>query len=84
MTDRRRLSAEQRRNMILTAAVSQAEAEGLISVTHETVAERCPIATSSATVRHYFAIDKDLLLAVVAAIGPQCHEEARRLGLEVS
>ncbi len=49
-----RLSPGQRRALILDAAVTVALDDGILSVTHETVAERVTVDTSAATVRGYY------------------------------
>lgn len=62
-----RLQPEQRRALIITAAVRIAREGGLLAVTHGDVAKRCSIATSIATVKHYFPERAAIWRSVVAA-----------------
>lgn len=62
-----RMTPENRREVILSAAVKIAGERGLIHVTHSAVAKRCVIETSVKTVRHYFATQADLWRAIRAA-----------------
>lgn len=75
-----RLQPDNRRAVIITAAISIAKTEGLHSVTHGAVSKRCKIATSTKTVRHYFATQVDLWQAVLAEV-PELCGEGRELGL---
>lgn len=51
---RQRYTPEQRRNMIINAAIKLIEQDGAGAVTMTTVAEACPVDTAPGTVRHYF------------------------------
>lgn len=75
-----RLQPEQRRAVIITAAVSIAREHGLHRVTHGDVAKRCRVITSIKTVRHYFADQAALWRAVMEA-EPAMSEQAKGLGL---
>lgn len=67
MTKRTRLSPEQRRNLIVAAALRVANKSGsLQSITDEAVAKECTVATSKQTVRWYFRLTNDLRAAVAA------------------
>lgn len=59
-----KLTNEQRRSMILTAAVRIVRDNGLWAVSHGTVAKRCVAPTSERTVRRIMG-DKDALWAAV-------------------
>jgi AcrR family transcriptional regulator len=75
-----RLKPEQRRAVIITAAVAIAREHGLHRVTHGDVAKRCKIDTSVKTVRHYFADQAALWRAVVVEVSEMI-EDAKGLGL---
>jgi DNA-binding transcriptional regulator YbjK len=75
-----RLQPEQRRAVIITAAVTIAREHGLHRVTHGDVAKRCKVETSIKTVRHYFADQVALWRAVMTEV-PEMAEEAKGLGL---
>lgn len=75
-----RLQPDQRRSVIITAAIRVAHSEGLPAVNHGSVAKRCTVKTSSHTVRHYFDTQADLWRAVVAA-DAAFTEAAKELGL---
>lgn len=75
-----RLQPENRRAVIITAATSIARDGGLHKVTHGTVAKRCKIDTSKATVKHYFATQTDLWRGVISA-APEFTEAGKELGL---
>ena len=75
-----RLQPDNRRAVIVSAAISIAKTEGLHRVTHGAVAGRCKIQTSTKTVRHYFATQVDLWRAVVIEV-PDLAGEAGELGL---
>lgn len=75
-----RLSPENRRAVIVTAAVKIARERGLARVTHGDVATRCVLDTSKRLVRHYFPTQVDLWNAVVEADAGFA-EQARGLGL---
>jgi AcrR family transcriptional regulator len=59
------LTPDQRRNVILKAAVLHANAEGLISLTMRNVAALCEVKTSEHTVKHYFKTKAGLIEAVL-------------------
>jgi DNA-binding transcriptional regulator YbjK len=75
-----RLQPENRRAVIVSAAVSIAKTEGLHRVTHGSVAGRCKIQTSTKTVRHYFATQVELWQAVLIEV-PELLGEGKELGL---
>jgi DNA-binding transcriptional regulator YbjK len=62
-----KLTNEQRRAVIITAALRLAADTGLWAVAHSTVAKRCVVPTSTATVKHYFATKTDLWRVVIEA-----------------
>lgn len=62
-----RLEPQQRRTVIITAAVRVARDGQLSDVTHGAVAKRCTVKTSAATVRHYFPDRSQLWRAVIDA-----------------
>jgi len=64
---RTKLAPEQRRNVIVQAAVRIGLAEGITAVTHSGVAKRCVVQTSKETVKYYFPVKADLWAAAVAA-----------------
>jgi DNA-binding transcriptional regulator YbjK len=77
-----RLTDEQRRNVIVTAAVRLARDEGLAYVTHGSVAKRCSIPTSVSTVRRYFPRKEELLKAVLTETDdPLVHSVAAAMGI---
>lgn len=59
-----RLPAENRRAVILTAAVELANRSGLAAVNHESVARKCVIKTTSRNVRHYYPKITELWKAI--------------------
>jgi DNA-binding transcriptional regulator YbjK len=61
-----KLTNEQRRAVIMTAGLRIALDTGLWAVAHSTVAKRCVVPTSTATVKHYFATKADLWRAVIS------------------
>lgn len=61
-----KLTNEQRRAVIIAAGVRIVHDTGLWAVAHGTVAKRCAVPTSLATVKHYFGTKDDLWRAVVA------------------
>ena len=75
-----RLQPENRRAVIITAAVAIAKEHGLHRVTHGDVAKRCKIDTSIKTVRHYFQTQVDLWQAVLIEV-PEMLSEGKELGL---
>lgn len=62
-----KLTHEQRRAVIITAALRIATDTGIWAVSHSTVAKRCVVPTSASTVKHYFATKGDLWNAAIAA-----------------
>jgi AcrR family transcriptional regulator len=77
-----RLTDEQRRNVIVTAAVRLARDEGLAYVTHGSVAKRCSIQTSVSTVRRYFPRKEALWDAVlIETDDPLVHSVAASMGV---
>lgn len=62
-----KLTNEQRRAVIITAGLRIALDTGLWAVAHSTVAKRCVVPTSTATVKHYFPTKADLWRVVIAA-----------------
>ena len=75
-----RLEPEQRRAVIITAAVRIAREAGLCKVTHGDVAKRCTVQTSTALVRHYFPERAAMWTAVIVA-APELADQGRELGL---
>lgn len=75
-----RLKPDQRRTVIITAAVREAREKGLAGVTHGSVAKRCVMQTSVHTVRHYFDTQTLLWVAVIEA-APDLAEQGKELGL---
>lgn len=76
----RRLQPDQRRSVIIVAAVREATDKGLANVTHGSVAKRCSLQTSIHTVRHYFETQTQLWLAILEA-APQFKTQGEELGL---
>lgn len=62
-----KLTNEQRRAMILTAALRVVAERGLWAVTHGSVAVRCTAPTSNRTVRRIMGDKDDLWRAVIEA-----------------
>ena len=62
-----KLTNEQRRAVIITAGLRIVKESGLWAVAHSTVAKRCVVPTSTATVKHYFPTKADLWRVVIAA-----------------
>lgn len=60
-----KLTNEQRRAVIITAALRIAADTGIWAVTHSAVAKRCVVPTSAPTVKHYFPTKMDLWRVVV-------------------
>lgn len=60
-----RLAPDNRRAVIVTAAIRIAETQGIWAVTHGSVAKRCVVPTAMRTVRHYFANRDELWRAVL-------------------
>ena len=59
-----RLSEEQRRAVILTAAVALSATRKLVDINYEDVAENCSVTTSVGTVRGYFRTKAHLWRAI--------------------
>lgn len=76
-----RLTPDQRRSVIITAAVRIAREARLCRVTHGDVAKRCTVQTSTALVRHYFPERAAMWTAVIAA-APEMVDQGRELGLK--
>jgi len=62
-----KLTGEQRQAVIITAGLRVARDANLWAVTHSSVARRCVVPTSAATVKHHYATKGDLWRAVIAA-----------------
>ena len=60
-----RLEPEARRAVIVTAAITLANENGLAAVTHDAVARSCSFKTTGRTVKHYFPRISELWKAVV-------------------
>jgi DNA-binding transcriptional regulator YbjK len=60
-----KLTHDQRRAVIITAALRLTADTGIWAVSHSTVAKRCVVPTSTATVKHYFATKADLWRVVI-------------------
>lgn len=75
-----RLEPDQRRSVIITAALRVARDSGLVHVNHSTVSARCVTYTSPKTVKHYFRSRNDLWRAVLDA-DDTFEGQARELGL---
>ena len=69
----RRMTPEERRGVIVQAALKTSEKNGLSAWTRQDVAEVCAVATSAETVKHYFPIQDDLRKAVLA--DPGCSDK---------
>lgn len=61
-----KLTGDERRSLIVTAAVDVANKEGLAEVTYEKVARRCAVQTSKHTVKHYFPLKSRLFERIIA------------------
>ena len=59
-----RLSEEQRRAVIVTAAVTLSATTKLVDISYESVAEKCSVKTSVGTVRGYFRTKAHLWRAI--------------------
>lgn len=76
-----KLTNEQRRAVIITAGLRIVKDTGLWAVAHSTVAKRCVVPTSTATVKHYFGTKTDLWRAVIEAdTSGKARAEAAELG----
>lgn len=76
-----KLTADQRRKIITTAAVAVFKDGGITRVTHASVANRCDILTSAITVRKYYPT-KESLWELVAKNDPtkQARKQIDSLG----
>lgn len=78
-----RLTPEQRKTVIMRAALKIVRSEGLASVTRRHVSEKCEVQTSTEIIRHYYPHKEDLWRAVIDAdITGKARKEARRLGFK--
>ena len=75
-----RLTPDQRRAVIITAALRIARDGHLSDVTHGTVAKRCTVHTSTATVKRYFG-DRAALWRAVIDADERLALQGRELGL---
>ena len=68
MTERRRLSPDERKAVILDAAAQVVEKNhgNLLAVTMKATANVCSVPTSEATIKYYFKTEKGLRQAVEA------------------
>jgi DNA-binding transcriptional regulator YbjK len=62
-----KLTNEQRRAVIITAGLRIVADTGLWAIAHSTVAKRCVVPTSAATVKHYFPTKADLWAILIEA-----------------
>lgn len=84
-----KMDKEQRRAVVLDAAVKLATERGLAAVTFADVAELCEVVTSPATVRRYAKRIGDLQRAVIirakgTAAYTRLKNDARRLGISLT
>jgi len=76
-----KLTHDQRRSVIIVAAVRIAQDTGVWAIAHSTVAKRCVVPTSAATVKHYFPTKADLWRAAIAAdVTGKAGRDAEELG----
>lgn len=78
-----RLSPEQRKTLIISTAVELANRDGLLAVTHASVAEAADISMAVRTVRKFFL--RDELLQAVAKDARACdavRTTAKLIGLQ--
>lgn len=82
MQNASKLTPQERRSLIVTAAVDLANEHGLSEVTFEKVAANCRLPTTKRTVTHYFKI-RELRLAVVAdeRANERVREDGRAIGI---
>lgn len=80
MKQEARLTPEDRRKVIINAAVEQAVDAGIMSVSFDSVAERCKIKTSPGTVRWYYRTVGDLREAAAKA-DASVMDEMKGMGL---
>lgn len=76
-----RLKPEERRSVIINAAVDVAKSSHLSKVTHATVAEKCVVSTSVATVKKYFP-HRNMLWKAVCEAEPMFEDQGRYLGVQ--
>lgn len=76
-----KLTADERKAVILTAGLRVARDTGLWSVTHSSVAKRCVVPTSAPTVKAYYATKRDLWSSIIDADDTGAlRDAARELG----
>lgn len=68
MTERVRLTVEERKAIILSAALKVARLKGLDQVTYQNVAEACASPTTAATVRYYVGPNRAIRQLVVKRV----------------
>jgi AcrR family transcriptional regulator len=81
--NRVRLTASQRRTVILNAALRVANEDGLVNLSYAKVAKRCEVATKVSTIRYHYPQKITLWQAVMECDGlsDHVHETAREIGL---
>lgn len=79
-----KMPSENRRAMILSAAISIANRDGLAAVNFVSVARCCEVSTSPRTVRHYFGTKGNLWLCVISdgRSSPKVKHSAAKMGLD--
>lgn len=65
MSDYTRLEADKRKALILSAAITVANNDGLGRVNFDSVSAACRVETSRHTVKHYFPTKAELVAAVI-------------------
>lgn len=76
-----KLTEEQRRAVIMTAAMRIVDDSGLWAVSHGTVAKRCTVPTSAATVRRLYPTKDDMWRACIEADeGGEVSRQAKEMG----
>ena len=82
-----RMDAEQRRQMVLSAALRVAANQGLAAVTYENVAAACPVDTSAATVRRYAGripdMQRNAVLRAGGSLRVRLAQQLVTLGIEL-
>lgn len=81
MKQKVRLTANQRRTVIITAAVDVAREKGLACLTMGDVARRCSPYTSERTIYRYFPTKETLWCALVSLHPKQFGEQGKVLGI---
>lgn len=78
-----RLTEEQRRAIIVTAAVALSATEKLVDISYENVAEKCSVKTSVGTVRRYFRTKAHLWRAIAKHESASSYivEQAREMAI---